>query len=632
MESEGCILAKAQKESGVAAAEPNKEQGVKNNEATLPSKVEIDLQIEEMSGNYSVLVNQIELLKNELATIIDSYRTAEEDLGSFKLAGESIDASINHPSKVDKLRRMTGSLFGEVPIVDRQSFLSKKPSSNESVSYRDSRNKLRDSILEIRATKTNISHLMGERMSFRGGIIDREEISQRNQTIEKIKNRISALEERARSLNLSIAEKRENSLNALKRESPEEWERIEKMKGRELGISYGESLQELSPKDQERLGIKRIRIKTVLEGPADLYQEPNKYLDIYSFLTEGLYPSLKSWNHVLGGDGGWLSDKSDRFNAEGRYEQEILPVEHILSGGGMSSEACYFDDSESGPQYTRRPQTEEDVRATNLVYPMCMGTGKEIWRDNHNAPFFLFTGKNEFFAHYVNSIQTIPEIREMLAMSNWHLNTEVILSDAANGSKTIKLKEPDSKRSYENGYVEKRLAFLQQQADKDSDFKKASLTELANLADSSGNLRLALDAYEKLIELGDDGNYRRRYAAVMAYLLGDVSKAKRYLSEHLKIENRYDHLDNYESEWENYLKNQLKIRDKILTRDRADYVYRHDIAPLNFLIDGIEVIETTPIKFPVVRHPKLKPLRWCHSSAAIMRDAQNRVQVMFFET
>lgn len=405
----------------------------------------------------------------------------------------------------------------------------------------------------------------------------------------------------------------------------------------QLGITLKETYETLSEEEQELTGIKRIRRKEVIGGPSDLFTEPKKYLEIYNFLTDGLFPSYKTWNHVLGGDGGGTG--VSRFNQEGQYTQEMLPLDCILNRSGMYSltQSPFFQIKDGEVDYVSPSKDAEQIKKSCLVYPMCFGTGGTLWRDDHTAPFFVFGNRNKRFREYVEAIQTNPQMREMLSLSDWHLNLDVVLEDYTTESgekiKRPRLKEPEPIISHTPEFVSRVIPYLEKVANEMPDFKASALDKASHVAIEIADYPKALELFEKNFE--NKGNYPRKYAAAMALLVGDKEKAKKYYLEHFEVETEYksDMPNPFDSEWEESLRDLCQRTLKIYReRDKPLALPRHDISRLNYLTQGVPVGEfDTSIKLPVVRHPELRPLRWCHSDAAVM-EKDGRVNILFFET
>ena len=57
---------------------------------------------------------------------------------------------------------------------------------------------------------------------------------------------------------------------------------------------------------------------------------------------------------------------------------------------------------------------------------------------------------------------------------------------------------------------------------------------------------------------------------------------------------------------------------------------KFDTTWLNLLMAGIPTGEHN-VYLPIVRHPDLKPLRWCHAEIAVIKE-EGKTNVLFFET
>ena len=317
------------------------------------------------------------------------------------------------------------------------------------------------------------------------------------------------------------------------------------VENRELGIIYNESYDPLS-EEQQRTGIKRIRRKEVIKGPHDLFEEIHKNDRIYLFLTEGLFPSFKTWNHVLlgdaglGGHGGF--DEMRRFNSEGQYLQEVLPLRCISNQFGYYSliTSPFFKIDNGEVEYALPSKDPEEIRKANLVYTMCASTSNEMWRDGKELPFFIFGNRNKIFRDYIQMIQTHPEMRQMLELSTWVLDSEVRLDEGVGESlfkcidgqriKIPRLVKP-TERFWQERFSQRAIPYLEQVASEIPNLRSRSLGRASNIAEDAGDISRAISLLEKDVE--NYGNHPCEKAAILALEIGDTEKSKVLYRIHL---------------------------------------------------------------------------------------------------
>lgn len=354
------------------------------------------------------------------------------------------------------------------------------------------------------------------------------------------------------------------------------------VKNQELGISYRESYEPLSKEEQKDLGIKAIRRKEVIKGPSDLFQNIHGNVQVYRFLTEDLFPSYQTWNHVLQGDGGSCSisgyREMKRFELEGQHMQEVLPLERMATAKPLYGfDGCPLFTIKGGGVDYKLPTRDCDViKSSPLVYAMCASTSNEIWRDTKDLPIFIFGNRNPVFSDYVNTIQTHPEMREMLKLSGWTLDSQIILEDGEG-------------RSYFEGF----------------DKQKIKVPKLANPRQelcSQEQIEKAIPYLERII---------REIPEISGKMCDGVTPYAVYHCE--------ESLEWYRK----VLNGEIKIGEDSRSIPKFDTTY------LNLLMRGIP--HEGNVKIPVVRHPDLRPLRWCHADSAVV-ERDGKTNVLFFET
>jgi tetratricopeptide (TPR) repeat protein len=434
----------------------------------------------------------------------------------------------------------------------------------------------------------------------------------------------------------------------------------------ELGIKYEEVIEEMTPEQYELTGIKRIRRKVIIKGPDNLYRRPQENTEAFLYLTEGRFPSYQTWNHVFTGDGGGISgEEFERFQAEGEHMQEMLPVGSITHERGSHTtfwDAPLFERVNEDLEYKLPTNNSDEVKNSLLVYPMYTYISSQMWRDNPTSPFFVFGNKNAAFVEYVKQIQSNPEIRKMLELSGWFLDAPVELKEmeasgssfpVLKGQKTnyLELKEPGSQKHPETLYT-KAIPYLEKIAEvhplpnmmgrfEDIPFDVYhSLNQAIHLAKKHGDLRKALELYEKRVEV-EPGDLKQ--AAFLALDLGEEEKAKNLFRRHLDSffgdswpgskEEKRSMLSNFEQNWRIdllTLKERFEAHMKKNSHNNPLTVDKQNIAKLNLLIEGVPVADSHTV-LPIVRHPDLRKLRWCHAEMEIT-EKDGKMNILFFET
>lgn len=355
------------------------------------------------------------------------------------------------------------------------------------------------------------------------------------------------------------------------------------IENQELGVSYRESYEPLSSEEQKDSGIRAIRRKEVIKGPSDLFQNISGNVKVYQFLTENLFPSYQTWNHVLQGDGGSAGYTSyreiRRFEQEGQHMQEVLPLERMATAQPMYGfDGCPLFTIKEGEVNYKLPTRDRDViRNSPLVYTMCASTSNEIWRDSNDLPIFIFGNRNQVFSDYIKTIQTNPEMREMLELSGWSLDSEIILEDGEG-------------QSYFEGFDKREI-------------KVPKLVKPLEEIDSKKRIERVIPYLERII---------REVPEISGKMCDGVTPSAVYRCQHsLKWHRKI-------------LNGEIKVEEEY-----SREIPKFDITYLNLLAKGIP--HSTNVYIPVVRHPDLRPLRWCHADSAIV-ERDGKTNVLFFET
>ena len=445
-------------------------------------------------------------------------------------------------------------------------------------------------------------------------------------------------------------------------------EKTTSFENKELGIQYTEIIEELTPEQQESTGIKRIRRKIITKGPSDLYEETYKNAEQYLFLTEGRFPSYQTWNHVLQGDAGSKSNNGiheiKRFKSDGSWMQEMLPLKRISEKSmyGGFAHAPFFQKKDGKIEYGLPTSDYEKIRESLLVCVICASVSNEMWRDTKDLPFFIFGNKNKAFRNYVQQIQSNPELRKMLELSGWTLDSEIKLEKGRGKSyyriidgqeiQVPKFVTPHSEREkYSNEFLSRVVSYLESIAAKIPDSKSVALESAASFAEQAGDMLKAIELLEKNAVNG--GNNPCKKAAVLALDIGDIEKARALYRIHLESDLRYyenefkkysfeqyyqkqidsikEELSTFDSTWKNKLEDLIKERDEYKKKS-AEWVYnlpKFDTTYLKLLMNGIPIDHQVHI--PIVRHPELKPLRWCHAEMMVTKE-EGKTNVLFFET
>lgn len=219
-----------------------------------------------------------------------------------------------------------------------------------------------------------------------------------------------------------------NKINRAEQKILAQGENIYIVENKELGISYQDVFQELSNELQEKTGVKRIKRREVLAYPDGFYFDGSWSAEgpIWFFLTDGRFPSYKTWNHVMSAD--WQNpdgaDAVKRFNErkEGIFD-EFFPAQ----GFRINRAQRFFKRTIGGVEIIDRVVRVEDAKEMLSYFPMSVMDKGEIWGSVINAPVFVFGGQNKLFVDYVNSITSNLEAREMLKLSGWGASSPIEL-------------------------------------------------------------------------------------------------------------------------------------------------------------------------------------------------------------
>ncbi|MFA5125105.1 MAG: hypothetical protein WC473_04790 [Patescibacteria group bacterium] len=209
-------------------------------------------------------------------------------------------------------------------------------------------------------------------------------------------------------------------INEAEKFSSAQEENIHIVENKELGISYQDTLQELPSEIQEKTGVKRIRRREVLTYPEGFCSDGSWTAEnsLWLFLTDGRFPSYKTWNHVMSAD--WQNPNGEaairRFNErEDGIFDEFFPAQEFRTNRAQS----FFERTEGKIEMIDRDVQIEDAREMPSYFPMSIMDGGEIWGSVINAPVFVFGGQNKLFVDYINSITNNSETRKMLELSGW---------------------------------------------------------------------------------------------------------------------------------------------------------------------------------------------------------------------
>ena len=210
------------------------------------SKVETDKLIEDLSKKQDDLTSKRDLLSTHLAQLVHEYGQGKESLDVFKEAKELLEKRIENPTLSNKLMDKFAVLFGKEavgtdPVESKGEFLDRRFLTSEARGYRKTGGELRETVKSIAEEKDVIRELIGEDLSFRGGTVEGEEKTPREESIKKIEDVIKSIDGELSENSKLIAEKREEALESWKRENPEEWAKIEEMEKRKS--KFAEFLQ-----------------------------------------------------------------------------------------------------------------------------------------------------------------------------------------------------------------------------------------------------------------------------------------------------------------------------------------------------------------------------------------------------
>ncbi len=222
------------------------------------------------------------------------------------------------------------------------------------------------------------------------------------------------------------------------------------VENKELGVSYRQSYEELPLEKQEETGIKRLRKIDVLSYPDELYSNTRRGLrnaegfviygqePIWHFLTDGRFPSYKTWNHIMSAD--WANTEGAamirEFNEKQGIFDEYFPPQN-------SSFGIFFNITEKDIEEVtdRNKLTPQERRDGLSFFPMDVMDQGEVWESCISGPVFAFGGKNKVFIDYINSISDNPQTKEMLEMVGFAVDSplELITKDSPDFEKYKRL-------------------------------------------------------------------------------------------------------------------------------------------------------------------------------------------------
>lgn len=233
------------------------------------------------------------------------------------------------------------------------------------------------------------------------------------------------------------------------------------IENKELGITYTESIEELPPEMQESTGVKRLRRRKVSQSPSFFNEHPFnfniseyslkdlgissgepptqqeiktqvKVKELWHFLTNGRFPSYKTWTHALCGD--WVQTLEgkkmiyDFYQEESKPShaslfQEVFPERNIKIGVGIQPDLY----EGKGGKIKRLSDEKfdslsiDDIRKSLSVFNLSVGERGNAW-SSKNTPVFVFGRENNLFVDYLETITKDTQIREMLELSGWKLS------------------------------------------------------------------------------------------------------------------------------------------------------------------------------------------------------------------
>jgi len=233
----------------------------------IKSKAELDQEIISLEKQSADLSTKRSSLEAHLRDLIHAYSKGGVELDSFKTAKELLEKRIENPTLSDKLKTKFEVLFGKEeigtdPSEDKAEFLDRRSWATESRKYKEEGEDLRESVTDIAKEKDGLRDLMDENLSFRGGTVEGEEKAPREESIEKITRAIEGIDIEIASISDNIKNKRDEVLEAWKKENPEEFVKMQnEEKAKQKEVLFNEFLK-TNPGDRELIEILKNAVDT----------------------------------------------------------------------------------------------------------------------------------------------------------------------------------------------------------------------------------------------------------------------------------------------------------------------------------------------------------------------------------
>lgn len=229
----------------------------------------------------------------------------------------------------------------------------------------------------------------------------------------------------------------------------------EKMNGKlvenkEIGISYFETIQELPVTLQEKTGVKRLRKRKVVSFPDDFYYIDRKYGGGFSFkshdkerwlfLTDGRFPSYKTWTHAVGADRMMMGFIKEQVKGvqNGEFFQEFFPEPNLFEGIRINFFEKSGDGNIKSVDADKTDLSLEDARKNLSFFSMSAENRGSIWSGDSdgygfvNKPIFVFGCKNRMLKEYIDEVKNNNDAKRILELSQWTVNDplEIIRPDS----------------------------------------------------------------------------------------------------------------------------------------------------------------------------------------------------------
>jgi hypothetical protein len=431
------------------------------------------------------------------------------------------------------------------------------------------------------------------------------------------------------------------------------------VENRELGVSYRENYEPLSKDKQVEMGINGIRRKEVIVSPEKMWE--SMMPEQLYYLTEGSFPSFSTWNHAMWGDGG-----IDRTHYNGR----IAWREWLEDGGYFQS----IGGNKRGKSMVRKYHDNGGV--FNLAM---LVSGDSCWRDSEDCPVFVFGNKNKAFQEYLKQIEDSEEAQTMLRHAGWSFAPELILGEAAKPTlpkySASLIDDPEgAPRRFAERFVvrntpevysfkfarkpeltEEDIAIVHDKLDPEKKFFfDRPDVYWALLGQKDKAIELLREPVKMHPGLMDGEIWNVGHLLPMYLELGKKDDATRALSKALSSGgsglNTYDEAilgritkvletEGIERAIETY-------HDEMREHGGSDYIRRanqtfegaysaiwpHHFDKVKFLTQGVpSTHDLGEVTIPAVDHPKIKPLKWCHSDVGMIKNDRGNLEVLFFE-